>query len=361
MQKLIKTIYKLINITRKISVSAVIFFFFVSSSHSADVKNIIFAVPFYTPETSAGLVLNDIIIFKEKEQKYNSNINTFFMYTAKKQTVAGIMPKLYFDAGNYLFESRLIYSNFKRKFYGIGNNSSEESEEDYVKRSHGIYLGLSKKIFKDISFGLQYDFSDTTMQDLDGNGQLRFYNNDGLLSGVGATLSFDTRDSNIYPEAGCLLDFSYLLYNKNIGSDFNYSSVNVDFRNYIGLYGHEILFSYQIFAGFINGNAPVQSLCAVGGQNFLRGFYSGRYIDNIVAAVQPEIKFKISKKIDIAVFTGIGNVYKNLESIYLDKLKIASGAGIRIRTKDSPRINFRIDYALSNESKEIYFTLMEAF
>jgi hypothetical protein len=128
-------------------------------------------------------------------------------------------------------------------------------------------LGLSKKIFKDISFGLQYDFSDTTMQDLDGNGQLRFYNNDGLLSGVGATLSFDTRDSNIYPEAGCLLDFSYLLYNKNIGSDFNYSSV-MSILETTSVYTGMKSFFLSDFCGFINGNAPVQSLCAVGGQNF---------------------------------------------------------------------------------------------
>jgi hypothetical protein len=63
----------------------------------------------------------------------------------------------------------------------------------------------------------------------------------------------------------------------------------------------------------------------------------------------------------MALFSGIGNVYSNLESVDIEKLKMASGIGIRIKMKNSPRMNFRIDYAISNESKEIYFTMLEAF
>jgi len=326
-----------------------------------EVKNIIFPVPFYTPETSAGIVLNDILLFKKNKQSSYSHINTFIMYTAKQQVVAGIMPSLYFDGDVYLFESKLIYSNFKRKFYGIGNGTVESSEEEYIKRSHGAAVCLSKKIIENVRFGFQYDFSDTTMQDLDKNGQLQFYDNDGILSGAGFKLSFDKRNDNMYPVKGYKLDLGYLLYNHNIGSKFDCSLIDVDFRNYIELNSGKILFSYQLYAGFINGNAPVQSLLSLGGQKFLRGFYSGRYIDKVAAAVQPEFKFRMTDSLDFVVFTGIGNVYRNLESVYISKLKIASGAGIRIKMKSNPRMNFRIDYALSNESKEFYFTLLEAF
>ena len=50
-----------------------------------------------------------------------------------------------------------------------------------------------------------------------------------------------------------------------------------------------------------------------------------------------------------------------LEDIDLAKLKTASGCGIRIKVRNSPRTNFRLDYAQSNESNGFYFTLMEAF
>jgi len=346
---------------KKICAILLMIILFTRPSISDEFKNVIFGIPFYTPETSLGLVLNDIVYFKKQEQKYYSTVNTFLVYTAKQQIVVGLSPKIYFDGDNYLLESTLIYSNFKRKFYGIGNKTTEDTEEDYIKRSHGIDVGFSKKIFENIRLGIQYDFSDTTMQDLDENGQLRFYDNDGILSGIGTKITFDTRNNNIYPTTGCKLDLVYLLYNTDIGSKFDYSIIDIDFRNYIEVYKKRLLFSYQIYAGFINGQAPVQSLCSVGGPHFLRGFYSGRYIDNIVMAIQPEVKFKITNVIYMALFTGVGNVYNDLESIDIKKLKMASGVGIRIKMKNSPRMNFRIDYAVSNESKEIYFTMLEAF
>ena len=100
---------------------------------------------------------------------------------------------------------------------------------------------------------------------------------------------------------------------------------------------------------------------ALGGSNLLRGFYSDRYKDNILLAFQPELKIKITNVVWLALFSGIGNVYYDIEDIDLGKIKTASGMGLRIKIKDNPRMNFRIDYAASNESNGVYFTLMEAF
>ena len=122
-----------------------------------------------------------------------------------------------------------------------------------------------------------------------------------------------------------------------------------------------LLFSYQIYGEFNNGKVPVQQLASLGGQNLLRGYLSGRYIDNILLAIQPEIKFKITNSLQLALFSGIGNVYENLESINLRKIQLASGVGLRIKVKNNPRINFRIDVAASNQSTGTYFTIMEAF
>ena len=54
-------------------------------------------------------------------------------------------------------------------------------------------------------------------------------------------------------------------------------------------------------------------------------------------------------------------VYDNLEDVDLKEIKTATGFGVRIKIKDNPRMNFRIDFAYSNESQGTYFTLMEAF
>lgn len=327
----------------------------------AQTNNIFFFFPFYSPDTSVGISLIDMLHFKEPKNKFFSSLNMFAAGTFKSQFVIGAMPAIYFDNQNYLLEGKLIYTNFPKKFYGIGNKTKEENEEDYLNRKHGLGIALSRKIIKNLMLGVQYDFEDLTIQDTDNKGVLQYCKTDGIISGFGFKTKFDTRDSNIYPTNGVLFRAEYLLYNKRFGSKYNYSKTDFDFRNYFYVYKKKYLFSYQIFAEFINGNAPLQIAPSLGGSNMLRGFLADRYKDSIMLALQPELKIKITTVIWLALFTGIGNVYDNMENIDLGKIKTASGAGVRIKIKDNPRMNFRIDFAASNESKGTYFTLMEAF
>lgn len=345
----------------KIPVILFLIIFFISNNLFASSTNTFFLVPFYTSDTSIGIAFTDILHFKKEENKFYSSLNMFALYTAKHQFVLGAVPSVYFDGDNYLLEGRISYSNFLKRFYGIGNNSCKDDEEEYINRNHGFSIAFSRKIVKYLMAGVQYDLSDMTIHDTDDDGILQYIKTDGVISGAGFKLKFDTRNSNIYPTKGVLFKADYLLYNNQFGSKYNYSKTKIDFRNYFYVYKSKVLFSYQIYGEFNNGKVPVQQLASLGGQNLLRGYISGRYIDNILLAVQPEIKFKITNSLQLALFTGVGNVYENLENINLRKIQLASGAGLRIKVKNNPRINFRIDIAVSNQSKGTYFTIMEAF
>ncbi|WP_413852993.1 BamA/TamA family outer membrane protein [Candidatus Ruminimicrobium bovinum] len=344
-------------------ISTILFFiiFIVSNNLFADSANTFFLVPFYTSDTSVGITFTDMLHFKKEENKFYSSLSMFALYTAKHQFVIGAVPSIYFDGDNYLLEGKLAYSNFLKRFYGIGNNSRKDDEEEYINRNHGFSIAFSKKIVKYLMVGVQYDLSDMTIQDTDDDGILQYIKTDGVISGAGFKVKFDTRNSNIYPTKGILFKADYLLYNNQLGSKYNYSKTKIDFRNYFYIYKSKVLFSYQIYGEFNNGKVPVQQLASLGGQNLLRGYLSGRYIDNILLAIQPEIKFKITNSLQLALFSGIGNVYENLESINLRKIQLASGVGLRIKVKNNPRINFRIDVAASNQSTGTYFTIMEAF
>ena len=335
--------------------------FLLSSNLYSQTSNIFFVVPFYTTDTSLGITFTDMLNFKKEENKFFSSLNMFALYTAKHQFVIGAIPSIYFDGDNYLLDAKIIYSNFVKKFYGIGNNSCKDDEEAYINRNSGFGIGFSKKIIKHLMLGVQYSLSDMTIQDTEDDGTLQYIKTNGVISGCGFKAKFDTRNSNIYPTKGVLIKADYLLYNNRFGSKYNYSKTAIDFRNYFYVYKSKILFSYQIYGEFNNGNLPVQQLASIGGQSLLRGYIAGRYIDNILLAVQPEIKIKITNSLQLALFSGVGNVYENLEKIDLKKIKLASGAGVRIKIKNNPRINFRIDVAASNESRGTYFTIMEAF
>lgn len=346
---------------KKILITTFLIICFISSNLFATSTNTFFFVPFYTSDTSLGITFTDILHFKKDENKFFSSLSMFALYTAKHQFVIGAVPSIYFDGDNYLLEGKITYSNFLKRFYGIGNNSDKDDEEEYINRNHGVAIAFSRKIVKHLMAGIQYDLSDMTIQDTDNDGTLQYIKTDGVISGAGFKLKFDTRNNNIYPTKGILFKADYLLYNNQFGSKYNYSKTKIDFRNYFYVYKSKILFSYQIYGEFNNGKVPIQQLASLGGQNLLRGYISGRYIDNILIAVQPEFKIKITNSLQLAIFSGIGNVYENLESINLRKIQFASGAGLRIKVKNNPRINFRIDVAASNQSTGTYFTIMEAF
>ena len=342
------------------TVISLILIIFTSHGYSQS-KNIFFLFPFYTPETSLGFVFTDILHFKSEEQKHFSALNLFAMYTLKNQFSIGAVPSIYFDNQNYLLEGKVIYTNYLRKFYGIGRNSSKDDEEEFVNRAHGFGISFSRKIIENLMFGVQYDLSDMTIQDTDDDGVLQYCKTNGVISGFGFKAKYDTRDNNIYPTKGVLIKADYLLYNNRFGSKYNYSKTKFDFRNYFYIYEKKLLFSYQFYSEFTNGISPIQTLPAIGGANLLRGFYANRFVDNILLTLQPELKIKITNSIWLALFTGVGNVYEDLQDIDLKEIKTASGLGVRMKIKDNPRINFRIDVAFSNESQGTYFTLMEAF
>ncbi len=281
----------------------------------AQTTNTFFLFPFYMPETSLGLVFTDIMHFKKEKDKFFSALNLFAMYTAKHQFTFGAVPSVYFDNNNYLLDGKIVFTNFLRKFYGIGNKTSEDDEEEFINRSYGFNIGFSKKIFQNFMFGVQYDLSDNTIQDTDSDGILQYIKTNGVVSGAGFKAKFDTRDSNIYPTKGVFIKADYILYNNRFGSKYNYSKTDFDFRNYFYIYNKKFLFSYQLYSEFINGAAPIQVLPAIGGSNLLRGFYANRFADNILLTFQPELKIKITNSIWLALFTGGGNVDENLEDI----------------------------------------------
>jgi len=101
-------------------------------------------------------------------------------------------------------------------------------------------------------------------------------------------------------------------------------------------------------------------LPGVGGQNVLRGYYEGRYRDNLMAVVQAEYRFPVWKRLGATVFGGVGNVSSRFDNFAVGDLKYAGGAGLRFRV--SPEgVNLRLDYAVTPNSSGTYITIQEAF
>jgi len=333
--------------------------FFCVLPAKADKGNVILPVVFYADETGLGLGAMDILYFKSEGEKHHSSINSVIFGTTKSQFLLVVQPEIQISS-LYIADGFILFNDFKKQFYGTGNQSDFDNEENYKNYVYGVGFGLHRKIKDNLKIGVMYNIRNLSVKDKKTGGLMEQYDTEGVISGAGFKASYDTRDNNLYAQSGYRLELSWLLYDSKTGSSFDYCETIMDFRNYFRI-GKKTLFSYQVHGRLLNGYPPVQMLSTFGGANQMRGYYSGRYVDNIVIFLQPEIKTDVSESLQIAFFSGIGNVYRDIESIDLRKIKTASGAGLRIKLKDNPRINIRTDFGFSCESAGFYVTMLEAF
>ena len=201
---------------------------------------------------------------------------------------------------------------------------------------------------------------------------------------------FDTRDNIYYPHHGLFLK-AQLRWQGVAVRDERFRSlaaVQLDWRHFITLY-KELIFAWQAYANILAGQLPTLTntpttntsttntssvinpasvlLPAVGGQDMLRGFYTGQFRDEMVVALQAELRFPIYSILRGTAFAGVGDAY-NLRAPQWTVPKVGYGLGLRLQF-NTAGINIRADVARNNydnrwnniNSYSFYLTVKEAF
>jgi len=180
------------------------------------------------------------------------------------------------------------------------------------------------------------------------------------ISGLGLSFTYDTRNNAFSPSKGTMMQFWFDHFMRWMGSDYQYTSYNVDIRRFIRIYRDQIL-ALQAFGQFTAGDVPLRSLAALGGANNMRGYYAGRFRDKSQGVLQAEYRVPIVGRLGAVGFAGIGNVGAQLKEIDLQCLKYSYGGGLRIALNKTEKLNLRRDYRLRQHSQGFYLQLGEAF
>ncbi len=93
----------------------------------------------------------------------------------------------------------------------------------------------------------------------------------------------------------------------------------------------------------------------------MRGYYSGRYQDKYLLAMQVEYRLPVWRRFGMVAFVGIGDVSKSLETFRLDQIKYSYGFGFRFKIAPKEGTNLRLDFAWGKGTSGFYFTAGEAF
>ncbi len=327
------------------------------------------AIPFiyYSPETKLAFGGGGVLNFRagrNKEQTRASTVWAFGSYNLARQFQVVVKPEIYFERNRFFLSGNIRYERTPQIFFGVGNDMPSTAEESYTPRIMTVQMGVKKKFLGHLFAGVQYDFEQMTMESVEPGGILSSGSitgsRGGLLSGFGVSLDWDTRDGVLYPRKGVFFQLTADTYGAMTGSDFAFTSLKLDCREYFLVAPDQVL-ALQAYFRSNSGEVPFHKLALLGGESLMRGYYKGRFRDKDILAVQAEYRVMVTKRIGVVGFAGLADVFPDFSEFDLKTIKYSVGTGVRYMVNKREGTTLRMDMAWGKANFGLYFTAQEAF
>ncbi len=322
---------------------------------------------FYTPETRLGYGGLINFFFREPASSTLSRPSTIMpdiIFTQNKQLILELNSEIYWKDEKYFSQGYIGYIKFPDKFYGIGNDTPEENEEDFTPKFTRFKASFLYRFFPSVYGGISYELENYKIIKLTEGGMLTsgeiLGSEGGTTAGIGIQFLLDNRNNIFYPSKGNFLQFFWKIFNSEVGSDYKYHSWLIDLRKYFSFHNIHIL-AFQGYYNGLSGNIPFHKLALLGGNNMMRGYYQGRFRDKQMIMLQTEYRIHLWWRLGIAVFAGVGDVSDTLRNFNISNFKTSSGIGFRFRVDPQEKLNIRFDWGAGQNTSGIYITIAEAF
>lgn len=325
---------------------------------------------YYTPETQLAFGAGGIVTFYTSQEKLlrPSKATVSAYYTTTGQYKFSLSPQLYFGQNTVFMSADLTYGYYVDKYWGIGDDTPDNNDEDYTSRAFGLDLNVQLKPLKHLlgntRTGIVFDYWDNSVADKKTNPYLLSGETEGSDGGVSSGLGFnfiwDTRDEIFCPTKGGFSQGKAVFYGPTVGSDFEFNRYEVDLRQYRGL-GPGKALAAQVYLNAVHGSPPFYDYPALGGQRIMRGYYLGRYRDKVYLATQAEYRSHLWKRLGYVLFAGFGDVAGRFDDFRLREMKASLGGGLRFKFSKTENVNLRMDVGFGGGTNGVYFGLEEAF
>ena len=368
----------------------------------------IFPAISYSPETK--LTLGAIGIYYLDLRKGDPNtplspIDFLAVYTLSKQILLESRWEVFTHARKWRTRGELLFQHYPDRNYGIGNDASvlvaevdKEGNRDTLNylnfNSNRIKFSpvVLRQIRPNLYFGLQTDLEylykykvipDQYFFLNADSARIRDVPIDGLRSGIGFQIVYDSRDNLINPLRGTFVEFNDRHYGKWMGSDYTFSYYSLELRQYINTWSNQTLALRGLASlEYTNDAVPLRALSRVGGHKFIRGYFKGTYQDHHMLAFEAEYRlplwregqpsklWQVWKRLGVVGFLGGAEVFQDEKQLSFSQFNLAAGGGLRILLNPKSRSNIRIDYAIAlrdnsdgpgKRQSGFYFFLGEAF
>jgi len=172
-------------------------------------------------------------------------------------------------------------------------------------------------------------------------------------SGIGPLIEYDSRDNPLNPERGFNYKAEYLYYDEAIGSKVDYTSLKLTALNY-WRYTDKFNFALRMQYDSVNNRGEKRLPVYIPPSISLRGVSATRYQGLDVFVTEAEASYKITHKIKLNVFTGMGWAADNFSDLSKAETIDTVGAGFRYLIDEHYGISIGLDVAHGPEQNAIY-------
>ncbi len=340
---------------------------FADDKDSTRVRVGILPVIFYAPETRLGMGAIVYSYFKTSKKDAStrkSTIQTYINFTINKQFLLQTDYSIFSPQNKFYFKGNINYEHFPEFYYGIGNNTREDIkcliDFNSFQLSSEFYTSLRKNSYAGLLLQHQnlYMLNKTLINYYDNR---VVYGNMGYnTSGIGLGMLLDKRNNQLNPEKGHYVQVNFLKYFNHNSMQSGFNSLVVDMRFYKTVFKN-LVWNINGYTSFNSGEVPFRMMPFIGGPRFLRGYYRGRFRDNNLIMVQHEFRYPLFWRFGIALFSGVGQVARNLNDFNFKQFHYNYGAGLRFKIDRKENTNVRIDFGCTKDSYGVYVVFAEAF
>jgi outer membrane protein assembly factor BamA len=257
------------------------------------------------------------------------------------------------------------YVEFPDQFYGIGRDVSLDDEEDFTPERIAVKLRYTQEVLGELRLGAEYQYMHHRLVEVDPDGQLASGSVNGTetsnLSVPAITVSWDTRDNLWAPTRGLWLKLDAATSTETFGSDFRYNRFAGDFRGYLAT-NDKTVWATQLLATGLDGGPPFYVLPRLGGDEGLRGYRGGLYMDKTRVLGRVEYRRdRLVRRFGGVLFAGIGDVAPSLDKLTLAGGLWTAGFGVRYIWDEAEKLKIRLDFGWGNGDSGFYLSLGEAF
>ena len=322
----------------------------------------------YSPETKSGLGI--VLTYFRRPQgateiEKPSTYSGSFVITQRKQVAVSAGFEHFWAAERYELQGGVVFAKFPDTFYGVGNDTDADVSEDYTPRTFGASLSLRREIAPKLRLGPNVNYVYQEMAEVEPGGILAAQELPGSTGGTlvqaGISAAWDLRDNIVYPRSGGFSEVGVTLSDDAFGSDFLFTSWNIDLRRYVSLSRSQVI-ALRGLATFMLATPPFQALAGLGGDRVMRGYYAGRFRDRQRYALQGEYRLGFWKRLGLTAFADVGGVAHDVSDFHLEQMRFAGGFGLRFLLSKSEGATLRADFGTGDDgSSGMYLSMLEAY